>query len=158
MAAFVFNVAKGRVVEYYNRVKSNDPAAATLVVAVVATSGLESDAVLKDKDTFAAVVSGTTNWVTNSGYAKKVLADADLAALPSPDDTADLYAVDIPDQTWTSVAAGDGWSKLIIGYDPSSSGVTDSVIIPLTCHDFTATPNGGNITAQINASGFFSAS
>lgn len=156
MANEVFNIAKGRVVEYYHRVDSDDPSAAVLVVVVLATSGLEADSVLRDKDTLADVVSGTTNEVTNTNYARKVLTQADLATA-TPDDTNDRFDVDIPDQTWTAVAAGDGWSKLLVCYDPSSSGVTNSVIIPLTMHDFVVTPDGSDITAQIAAAGFFRA-
>jgi hypothetical protein len=85
MADFVFNIAKGRVVEYYNRVKSNDPSPSALVIAVVlATSGLESDATLKDKDDLAALVSGATNEATNTGYARKTLTDSDLARCRRP--------------------------------------------------------------------------
>jgi hypothetical protein len=152
----VFNIAKGRVVEYYNRVDSDDPSAAVLVIVVLATSGLEADSVLRDMDTLAAVVAGTTNEVTNTNYARKVLTQADLAAA-TPDDTNDRFDVDIPDQTWTAVAAGDGWSKLLVCYDPSSSGVTNSVIVPMTMHDFVVTPDGSDITAQIAAAGFFRA-
>lgn len=157
MANFVFNIAKGRVVEYYNRVKGNDPANSALVVVVLATSGLESDATLIDKDDLAAVVSGATNEVTNTNYARKVLTDADLAALPAPDDTNDRYDIDLADQTWSAVAAGDGWSKLLICYDPDTTGGTDSTIIPLTAHDFVVTPDGSDITAQVAAAGFFRA-
>ena len=156
MADFVFNVAKGRAAEFYNRVKGNDPAAAELVIMILATSGLETDAVLKDKTTFADVVSGATNEVTNSGYAKKVLGDVDLAAF-TVDHTNDRVDLDIPDQTWSAVAAGDGWSKLVIGYDPVGSQ-TMSDIIPMTAHDFVVTPDGSDIVAQIAATGFFRAS
>ena len=157
MADFVFNIAKGRVAEFYNRVDSNDPANSALVIAVLATAGLESDAVLKDFDTLSAVVAGTTNEVTNTGYARKVLTDTDLAAL-AVDDTNDRIDLDIPDQTWTAVAAGDGWSKLIVCYDSDTTGGTDANIIPLTAHDFVVTPDGSDITAVIATAGFFRAS
>ena len=156
MANFVFNIAKGRVAELYNRVKSNDGANSALIVLVLATSGLESDATLIDKDDVSALVAGATNEVTNSGYARKTLTDADLAAL-SPDDTNDRMDCDIPDQTWSAVAAGDGWSKLVIAYDPDTTAGTDSSLIPLTAHDFVVTPDGSDIVAQINAAGFFRA-
>ena len=158
MADFVFNIAKGRVVEYYNRVKSNDPANSAFIVVILATSGLESDATLRDFDTLAAVVAGTTNEVTNSGYSRKTLTDADLAALPAPDDTNDRFDIDLPDQTFTAVAAGDGWSKLLICYDPDTTAGTDANIIPLTSHDFAVTPDGSDITAVIASAGFFRAS
>ena len=123
---------------------------------ILATAGVESDAVLRDKDTFADVVSGATNEVTNSGYAKKVLGDVDLVAF-APDDTNDRVDLDIPDQTWTAVAAGDGWNDFVVGYDPVGSQ-TMSDIVPLTLHDFVVTPDGSDITAQIAAAGFFRAS
>lgn len=155
--SFVFNIAKGRTVELYNRVKSNDPTNSAFIIVVLATSGLETDAVLKDKDDLAAVVSGSTNEVTNTNYSRKVLTDSDLAALPAPDDTADAYLVDIPDQIYTSVASGDGWSKVLVCYDSDTTGGTDSSIIPLTCHDVTIVPDGNSIQLVINTSGFFSA-
>jgi len=160
MGDFVFNIAKGRVVEYYNRVEASDPTNAALIVVLLATTGLEADATLKDMDSLAAVVAGATNESTNTGYARKVLTDSDLAALPAPDDTNDRYDVDIPDQTWTGVA-NDGTgaiSKLLICYDPDTTGGADSAIIPLTCHDFAVTPDGSDIVAQIAAAGFFRAS
>jgi hypothetical protein len=157
MADFVYNIAKGRVVELYNRVDTNDPANSALIVAVLAASGIETDAVLRDKDTFADVVAGTTNEVTNTGYARKVLTDADIVAF-APDDVNDRVDLDIPDLTWTGVAAGDGWSDVVICYDNDTTGGTDANLIPLTQHDFVVTPDGSDITAQIAAAGFFRAS
>ena len=157
MADFVFNISKGRVAELYNRVDTNDPANSALIVIVLATSGLEADSVLQDVDTVTALVAGTTNEVTNTNYARKTLTDSDLGAL-TPDDTNNRMDVDMPDQTWTAVAAGDGWSKLVIAYDNDTTGGTDSNLIPLTAHDFVVTPDGSDITAQINAAGFFRAS
>ncbi len=157
MANQVFNIALGRVAELYNRVDTNDPANSALVIVVLATSGLESDATLKDKDTLADVVSGTTNEVTNTGYARKVLTDTDIVAM-TPDDTNDRMDLDIPDQTWTAVAAGDGWSRLLVCYDNDTTTGTDANIIPLTMHDFVVTPDGSDITAQVSAAGFYRAS
>ena len=157
MADFVFNTAKGKIAEYAARVNANDPADSALVIVVLATTGLESDATLIDKDTLADVVSGTTNEVTNTNYARKVL-DNTAGITVTVDDTNDRVDVDIPDQTWNSVAAGDGWSKLLVCYDSDTTGGTDANIIPLTSHDFAVTPDGSNITAQIAAAGFFRAS
>jgi len=159
MADLVFNVAKGRVAELYRRVDINDPANAALVVVLLAASGIETDAVLRDKDTLADLVAGTTDEATNTGYARKVLTDADLVAF-APDDTNDRVDLDIPDQTWTAVAA-DGTGAigdLTIHYDSDTTGGTDAGIEPLTLHDFAVTPDGSDITAQIAAAGFFRAS
>ena len=88
MADFVFNIAKGRVVEYYNRVKANDPTNSALIIVAIDANG-DTDATMKDRDDLAALLGGTANEVTNTNYARKVLTDADLAALPAPDDTND---------------------------------------------------------------------
>lgn len=156
MANFVFNVAKGRVAELFNRVDQNDPAnSAIVVVAVVATA---NDAVMKDYDTLSALL-GDANVAeaTNANYARKVLTDTDIAAL-APDDLGDLMRVTIADQTWSSVGAGDNWTDLIICYDSDTTAGTDADIIPLTCHDFAVTPNGGDITADVGANGVYQAS
>jgi hypothetical protein len=157
MANQVFNIALGRVAELYNRVDLNDPAASALIVAVLATAGIETDAVLKDKDDLAAVVAGTTNEATNTNYARKSLTDADIVAF-APDDTNDRVDLDIPDQTWIGVAAGDGWNDLLVCYDNDTAAGTDANIVPLTMHDFVVTPDGSDITAQIAATGFYRAS
>lgn len=156
MADFVYNIAKGRVAELYNRVDLNDPANSALVIAVLATSGIETDAVLRDKDTFANVVSGTTNEVTNTNYARKVLTDADIVAM-APDNVNDRMDIDIPDQTFTGIAAGDGWGDVVINYDNDTTGGTDANLVPLTQHDFPMTPDGSDITIQVNSAGFFRA-
>jgi hypothetical protein len=145
------------VAEYAARVNANDPTNSVFVIVVLATSGLESDATLIDMNDLAAVVAGTTNEVTNSGYARKVL-DNTAGITVTVDDTNDRVDVDIADQTWTAVAAGDGWSKLLVCYDPDSTGGADSAIIPLTAHDFVVTPDGSDIVAQIATAGFFRAS
>ncbi len=156
MADFVFNIAKGRVAEFYNRVKSNDPANSALIVVAIDANG-DTDATMRDRDDLAALLGGTANEVTNANYARKVLTDADLAAF-APDDANDRVDLDIPDQTWTAIAAGTAWTDLIICYDPDTTSGTDSSIIPLTCHDFAVTPDGSDIVAQIAAAGFYRAS
>lgn len=152
MANIVFNIAKGRVVEYYNRVENNDPTNSALILVPIETSGLESDATLIDKDDLAAVLSGTTNEQTTMG--RKTLTDADLAALPAPDDTNDRYEVSLPTTTWTA-ATGNAISKILVCYDSDTTAGTDSNIIPLTMFDFAVTPSGTDI--QMTGGVFFRA-
>lgn len=159
MADFVFNIAKGRVAELYNRVDSNDPTNAALLVVLVASSGVESDATLKDKDDLSALVSGATDLATNTGSTRKTLTDSDIVAFAA-DDTNDRVDLDIPDQTWTAVA-NDGTgaiSDIVIGYDSDTTAGTDANVVPLTFHDFSVTPDGSDITAQVASAGFFRAS
>lgn len=148
MGNFVFNRSKGRVVEFAERVNANDPTNSIFVVGILATSGIEADATLIDLDDWTALVAGTTNFVTNSGYARKTI-DQTGGITVTYDDTNDRVDVDIPDQTWTAVAAGDGWNDLVTGYDSDSTAGTDSNILPMTQHDFVVTPDGSDITAQI---------
>ena len=159
MADIVFNIAKGRVAELYNRVDTNDPAASALIVALVASTGVETDAVLRDKDTFSDLVSGTTDFATNTGSGRKTLTDTDLVAF-APDDTNDRVDIDMPDQTWTALA-NDGTGAIgdiVIGYDNDTGAGTDANIVPLTLHDFAVTPDSSDVTAQVAATGFFRAS
>ena len=46
MANFVYNIALGRVAEFYNRVKTDDPPNSALVIVVLSQTGIETDAVL----------------------------------------------------------------------------------------------------------------
>ena len=152
MANIVFNIAKGRVVELYNRVESNDPTNAAIILVPIETSGLEADSTLIDVDTLSALLSGTTNEQTTMG--RKTLTDADLAALPAPDDTNDRYEVSLPTVTWTA-ASGNAISKIAVCYDPDTTGGTDANIIPLTMFDFAQTPSGADI--QMTTGVFFRA-
>ncbi len=142
MAGIVMNVAKGRTVELYRRVKANDPANSALVLVPVETAGLETDAVLRDKLTLADFLAGTTNEQATMG--RKVLTDAELAAFPGPDTANDRYDVSLPLVTWTA-ALGNAISKVLVCYDPDTTGGTDADIIPLTLHDYVATPDGGDL-------------
>ena len=152
MANIVFNIAKGRVVEYYNRVKSNDPANSALILIPIETSGLEADATLIDVDTVTALIAGTTNEQTTMG--RKTLTDADLAALPAPDDTNDRYDISLPTVTWTA-ASGNAISKIAVCYRNATADA-DSAVIPLTMFDFAQTPSGADI--QMTTGVFYRAS
>jgi len=143
MANIVFNIAKGRVAELYNRVKSNDPTNSAIILVPIETSGLESDATLIDKDDLAAVLSGATNEQTTMG--RKTLTDADLAAFPAPVDASDYMSISLPSVTWTA-ATGNAISKVLVCYDSDTTAGTDSNIVPLTMFDFSATPSGLDIT------------
>ena len=154
MANIVFNIAKGRVAELYNRVKTNDPANSALIIIPLETSGLEADATLIDKADVTALLVGTTNEQTTMG--RKTLTDADIVSM-APDNANDRMDIDIPDITWTA-ATGNAISKLVVAYDNDTTSGTDSNIVPLTMHDFAVTPDGSDIVAVIAATGFYRAS
>jgi hypothetical protein len=154
MANFVFNLAKGRIVELYSRVKNNDPAPSALVLIPLETSGLEAQSVLEDADSVAAVIAGTTNKQTTMG--EKVLTDAELAALPAPDDANNRYDLSLPSVTWVA-AAGNPISQILVAYRPNTAAASDSTDIPLTVFDRVETPSGSS-DIVLSAGVFFRAS
>lgn len=145
MADFVYNLAKGRVAELYNRVDAGDPSAARLYIIPVDVAAV-TDATLKDCDDFAAVITAGVTERTSSGWNRKTLAAADLASL-AVDDSNDRMPLDAADQTWTAVSAG-GVTDLIFCY-ASVSSPTNSQLLPLTQHDFAVTPDGSDVVATI---------
>lgn len=157
MADFVHNRSKGRFVEYAERVNASDPTNAAIIIEAINTTA--TDATLKDLDDFAAIESdANTAEATNSGYARKTLTDAGGITV-TYDDTNDRVDVDIPDQTWTAVAASPGaWTDLVTGYDSDTTAGTDSAIKPVSQHDFPVTPDGSDITAQIATAGIWRSS
>ena len=157
MADEQFNIAKGRIVELYNRVKSNDPAASALVVVLLKVA--EADATLRDYDTLGTLLGGSNTEANFTNYARKVLTDADLASLPAPDDTNDRREVDLPDQTWTAAGGtlDNTMVKLLICYDADTGAGADTDIIPLCHYDFPRTTNGTDLIAQFHPNGFFRA-
>lgn len=157
VSALTFNVALGREVEFYNRVNSNDPANSAIIMMVLREANLISDAALKDLDTFAAILATAADEVTNGSYGRKTLTDADLASY-TVDDNLDKVTLVLPLQTFTSIAAGDAWRKVVLGYDPDTTGGSDSDIIPIHAGDLlisgsAVVPNGSNVLIDYS-SGF----
>jgi len=147
VADFVANIAKGKVKYYAELPATND----ALIVVLLEATGLEADATLKDYDDLAALLAGSSNEQTTMG--RKTITSATITV----DDTNERVDIDIADQTWTA-ATGNAVGALLICYDPDTTTGTDSTLVPLTKHDFSITPDGSDVTAQINAAGFFRAS
>lgn len=145
MADLVFNIAKGRVAELYNRVQTNDPANSALIIVPI-DAGAVSDATIRDYDTLSALLAAVTERTTG-GWNRKTLTDAALSAL-AVDDTNDRMPLDFADQTWTAVSAG-AVTDLVVCYDSDTTGGTDANIVPLTLHDFAVTPDGTDVVATV---------
>lgn len=146
-ASITFNISKGREVEFYNRVDSNDPTNSALIMLVLATGG-DSLSILQDYDTVSTLLAGPSNEVTNTGYARKTLTDADLSAF-SPDDTNNRILLTLPLQTFgtPNIAAGNVWDIVVVAYDPDTTGGTDTTLVPITAAELriegTAIPGVG---------------
>ena len=154
MANFMYNIGRGRAHEFSRRVLDNDPAGGELTVVVVNTT--ETDATLQDLNDLAAILANAnTAEVTNTNYARVDITDVSGGLTVTVDDTNNRVDIDISDITWSSVAAGDNWTDLMICY---GEGGADSTLVPISQHDFVVTPDGSDITAQIDAAGFYRAS
>lgn len=152
MADFTFNIAKGKAAYYATLPATND----ALVVVLCKSTGVESDATLKDYDTLSALLAGTTDEADFTNYGRKTITSVTVTV----DDTNDRTDVDIADQTWTSAGGGTNntLAKLLVCYDPDTTTGTDADLIPLTAHDFAVTTDGSDLTAQIATAGLYRAS
>lgn len=158
MANGVFNIAKGKANAFVERVATNDPANSALVAVYLESA--QADADLQDYDNLSLLLANAGNTeAAFTNYARIVKTDADISA-PTPDDTANLMASFIGNLTIANAggAVNETLAKIIICYDPDTTGGDDTTLIPLTHHDFTETTDGTDLIAQEAAGGFFSAS
>ena len=157
MADLVLNRALGAVKQYVENVDSNNPAASVMRVFALVVSG-DQDNAMRDLSTMTItglLALANVAEATNSGYANQ--SAGDTATIVTIDDANNRVDCAIGDVTFTSVGAGDVWTDICIAYDPTGTD-SDGSTIPLTIHDFAVTPNGGDITADEPATGFFRAS
>jgi hypothetical protein len=138
MTSFVLNIAKGRVRTLAELGAAND----ALIAIPVEASGVQADSVLIDMDDVAAFFAGATNEQTTMG--RKTLTNVTVTV----DDTNDRVNIDCDDIVWTG-ATGNAISDILIAYDGDTTGGTDANIIPVSLHDFAATPDGTDITATV---------
>lgn len=151
MADGVMNIAKGKAGYYCTQVGTGN---AALVIVLLKVA--EADDTLNNYTTLGALLAGANTEANFTNYGRKTI----TSVTNTVDNTANTLSVDIADQTWTSAggALNNTLVKLLVCYDSDTTTGTDANIIPLTYHDFTPTTDGTNLTAVVNASGFFGAS
>jgi hypothetical protein len=154
MANFMFNIAKGRFVEFMNRVDSNDPANSAIILVPLSASGTEAQG--QDLADLAAV-EADANFAerTTGSWVRKTLTDAQLAAI-AVDNTNNRFPATLPSVTWTAPAAANNTTGLLICYDSDTTGGADSAIIPLAHCDFAVTTDGNDVV--LNAGDYARAS
>jgi len=143
----VFNVSKGIWRYYLGLPAAND----ALVVVLLKAAGLVADATLADYDDLAALLAGASDEADFTSYARKTITSATI----TPDDPNDRVDGDIADQVWDPAggAANNSLGKLLVCYDPDTTGGTDSTLIPVTYHNFVTTTDGTKLTAEVNTAG-----
>lgn len=151
MADVVFNIAKGRAAYYSLLPATND----AIIVVLLKSSGLVSDATMIDYTSLSAILAGASDECDFTNYVRKTAASVTSV----PDNTNNWSAADFADITWTAAGGGTNNTigKIIVCYDPDTTGGTDADIIPLTAQDFSDTTNGSDLIAQVATAGFFKA-
>jgi hypothetical protein len=159
MADIVANVAKGRAVEFFNRVKSADPAASRLyIIPITNNAGALTDDEFADSDDFAAVITAGGIERTANNWNRKTIAAADIAAIGTGDDTNNRFDVDITiDFIWTPGPVTDNVTDLVLCYAAVATP-TNAQLVPIGMYDFPITADGSVVTGQVNASGAYRAS
>jgi hypothetical protein len=138
MGNIVFNQSLGRVAYDMTLPAAND----ALIIVPIETTGIESDATLRDYDDLGALLTAANNEQTTMG--RKTVTSVTVTV----NDTNDRVEVDIADQTWAG-ATGNAISALLFCYDGDTTGGTDANIRPLTKHDFAITPDGSDVSATV---------
>ena len=132
--AFVFNVGLGLLARYASHPAAND----ALILVPIQTTGLETDAVLRDKTTLSAVLSGSTDEQTSVG--RKQLANL-VRTVDQANDRADYKADDV---TWSGGGVtGNAISAFVLCYDPDTTTGTDADLVPLLKFDVNWNPSDG---------------
>jgi len=143
----VADISLGKTVEQHDRVNNNDPANSALILVILAHAGIESDATLRTYATLATLLAGASNEASNS--VRKTLTDADIVA-SSVDTSTHRTTITFANQTYTTPAAGDSWSKLVVCYDSDTTGGGNASIVPMAFFDLrisnaSIVPNGNDI-------------
>ncbi len=155
MANQVFNIARGRI--GYYMADALGLAGANAAMTIVVLEAAEADDTLRDYDDLDALLTPAGNTEASStGYSREETGSAGITV--TIDDTAnDAQAEKDADHTWTSVsqATTEDWVKLLCCYDADTTAGTDADVVPMTHHDFSVTPNGGDITADFDQTNGF---
>lgn len=142
MGDFVFNISKGAFVEMFRDSAANG--------GCLLLKAADTDDAMGDTDHLTALLATAADEATDGSYARKT----GLTGTITVDDANNRVDVDLPDQTWTALA-GAAITDLVVFYENAAA---DGTRIPLTLHDFAITPDGSDVTAVFNASGFGRAS
>lgn len=151
---FICNIAKGKVARYADLPGAND----ALILVLLKSTGLESDAILKDYDTLAAILAATNDECDFTGYTPRRTLAGVVSAV---DDVNDWMASDATDPaSWTNTGgAAQIAGAAFVCYDPDTTAGTDADLVPLV-QLMTGTVTfdvGVPVVPAFNAGGFFRA-
>lgn len=152
MAAFVFNVGKGRFARYCDLPATSD----AIIWVVLQSSGLEADAVLQDYASLSTLLAAANDEATFTGYARIAHTTSIVVTTDNTNNRVDVD--DTTDPVWSPTTA-QALGKIVACYDPDTGTGTDADLVPLFADDFAlTTPTSGTVTYAINVGGFLRAS
>lgn len=125
-APFEFNIAKGKSNWYGGLTGGANDA---LILVLIQTTGLESDATLQDYDTLSALLAAANDECTFTGYTRRTLASVVVAV----NDTSNTQNTDAADPSVYTNSGGSSQAAgaAIVCYDPDTTGGTDADLVPL---------------------------
>src|SRR4051794_27541324 len=137
----MFNISKGRFVEFFNRVKTNSPSTSGIVA--VPLSATDTEANRQDDDDLTTFLAAAPNEQTAGGWVRKVLTDTELSAI-AVNDAGNYFPATVPQVTWTGPTAGSNTVGIVFCYAPDTAGA-DSTFIPICHNDFAVTADGNDV-------------
>lgn len=142
----IFNVAKGRI-----RTLSELSGDQGLLLVLLQSTGLESDATLLDYDTLAQILAASNTEADFTNYARQPLTGVTVTV----DDTADEMQIDCDDVTFTDAGNGTNntMGKALICHDPDTTTGDDTEIIPMGMFSYDGTTDGSTINLVMPADG-----
>lgn len=145
----VFNCSLGVWRSYLSLPAAND----ALVVVLFKASGLPAEATLKDFDSLADIIASSADEADFTGYVRKFVTAGITITVDDPNERVDGDMLDVE---WdaASRSTNNTLGKLMVCYDPDTTGGTDSTLVPVTYHNFATTTDDAALQARIAAAGF----
>lgn len=142
MANLLFNGGRGSLVQH--KADGEDLIVVLLKVA-------QADDTLRDHDTLGAVLGAANTEADFTNYTRTVIPNASWTV--TIDDTANEATADFADILWSPAggATNNTLVKLLVCID----GVNDAARATITLHDFATTTDGNDLTAVVDAAGFY---
>lgn len=153
MTDIILNQALGKIRTFADNAAGDVTNAAFILVPL---SAVEADDAVRDHDDLSTLLGAAGNTeLTTGGWNRKTIADADVTV--TVDDTSNRVDIDVPDQTWTGVTAGNDSVAVAFNYDDDTIAGTDANVTPVSKHDFAVTADGSDVTLQVATAGLLRA-
>lgn len=142
MADVIFNNQRGSLIEHHRNGED-------LIVVLLQVA--QADATIRDHDDLAALLAAANTEATFTNYAREVILNANWSV--TIDDSGEEATADFADITWT--AAGGATNNTLVALLVCIDGASDAARLPVTKHDFATTTDGNDLTAVVDAAGFY---